>query len=141
MPKEKLKVFFKVDYILGDNNAGQSYMVGFGESYPQHVHHRGASIVSINFNKAKVGCGDGYATWFSNPSPNPNVHVGAIVGGPRSVRKVYLGFVVYYHFNSILPGNFQDDTFTDTRTDSTLTEGATYYNSPAVGLLGKLATS
>uniref|UniRef100_A0A166CQ50 Endoglucanase n=1 Tax=Daucus carota subsp. sativus TaxID=79200 RepID=A0A166CQ50_DAUCS len=37
----------QVDYILGDNPRATSYMVGYGNNYPQQVHHRGSSIVSI----------------------------------------------------------------------------------------------
>ena len=40
----------QVDYILGKNPKGMSYMVGYGSSFPQQVHHRGASIVSIHEN-------------------------------------------------------------------------------------------
>ncbi|KAF1858655.1 hypothetical protein Lal_00044688 [Lupinus albus] len=48
----------QVDYILGNNPTNMSYMVGFGDKYPKHIHHRG--------------------------SPNPNDLVGTIVGGPDS---------------------------------------------------------
>ncbi|GJN06466.1 hypothetical protein PR202_ga24195 [Eleusine coracana subsp. coracana] len=37
----------QVDYILGSNPRATSYMVGYGTTYPQQAHHRGASIVSI----------------------------------------------------------------------------------------------
>ncbi|THG08548.1 hypothetical protein TEA_005087 [Camellia sinensis var. sinensis] len=36
-----------VDYILGDNPRATSYMVGYGNNYPQQVHHRASSIVSF----------------------------------------------------------------------------------------------
>lgn len=35
-----------MDYILGLNPKGTSYMVGYGSNYPKKVHHRAASIVS-----------------------------------------------------------------------------------------------
>uniref|UniRef100_A0A0V0HTF6 Endoglucanase n=1 Tax=Solanum chacoense TaxID=4108 RepID=A0A0V0HTF6_SOLCH len=45
----------QVDYILGENPQKMSYMVGFGTNYPQEVHHRGASIVSIKKDKKTSG--------------------------------------------------------------------------------------
>ena len=59
-----------VNYILGDNPAGISYMVGYGESYPQQPHHRAASGVGWND--------------FRNGLPNENILYGALVGGPSS---------------------------------------------------------
>ena len=56
-------------------------MVGFTANFPQQVHHRGASVVSINVNRTQVDCGGGFF-WAQRNAPNPNVHVGAIVGGP-----------------------------------------------------------
>ncbi|GMH15409.1 hypothetical protein Nepgr_017250 [Nepenthes gracilis] len=72
----------QVEYILGANPRNMSYMVGFGSNYPQKVHHRGSSIVSIKKDPTKVGCKDGYTNWYSKNEPNPNVLDGAIVGGP-----------------------------------------------------------
>lgn len=59
-----------------------SYLVGYGSSYPVQVHHRGASIESINLLPSKVGCIDGFEKWYSLNDSNPNVIVGALVGGP-----------------------------------------------------------
>ncbi|MEA5464964.1 glycoside hydrolase family 9 protein [Leptothoe sp. PORK10 BA2] len=57
----------QIDYILGDNPAQQSYVAGVGDSFPEYIHHRGASgTTDIN---AVV--------------PNENVLYGALVGGPR----------------------------------------------------------
>ncbi|KAG2326102.1 hypothetical protein Bca52824_008830 [Brassica carinata] len=72
----------QVDYILGSNPKGMSYMVGFGTNYPKKSHHRGASIVSIKKSITAVSCNEGYSTWYNNPAPNPNVLTGALVGGP-----------------------------------------------------------
>ena len=58
----------QMDYMLGDNPAGLSYMVGFGDQYPQRPHHRGSSP-----NLA----GDATAI-------QENVLFGAVVGGPGS---------------------------------------------------------
>ena len=30
----------QMDYLLGNNPANRSYLIGFGDSYPQHFHHR-----------------------------------------------------------------------------------------------------
>lgn len=77
--------FFQMDYILGVNNRGQSYMAGYGSKFPLQPHHRGASIPSVKVLPSKVDCGQGFSLYFNTNEPNPNVHVGAIVGGPSSV--------------------------------------------------------
>lgn len=66
---EKLKTFAKsqIDYILGNNPANMSYMIGFGSKWPQHPHHRAA--------QGTMGWGD----W---KSPAKNTLTGALVGGP-----------------------------------------------------------
>lgn len=55
-----------------------SYVVGFGNHYPKHVHHRGASIPK---NGVKYGCKGGWK-WRDTKKPNPNTIVGAMVAGP-----------------------------------------------------------
>ena len=57
----------QVDYILGDNPAGFSYMVGFGDNYSQRPHHRGSAP---NTKDALT--------------PMENILFGAVVGGPDS---------------------------------------------------------
>ena len=54
-----------------------SYLIGYGSSYPLYAHHRGSSIPV----DAKTGCRDGFK-WLNSSDPNPNVAVGALVGGP-----------------------------------------------------------
>lgn len=56
----------QIDYILGDNPRHASYMIGFGNNYPQQPHHRAAS------GNAPYG------------SPSQYILYGAIVGGPQS---------------------------------------------------------
>lgn len=68
----------QIDYILGKNPRKMSYIVGFGNNYPKHVHHRGASIPK---NKIKYNCKGGWK-WRDTKKPNPNVIVGAMVAGP-----------------------------------------------------------
>ncbi|TQD88759.1 hypothetical protein C1H46_025648 [Malus baccata] len=101
----------QVDYILGDNPAKMSYMVGFGYKFPQHVHHRGSSLPSVHQHPGRLGCNDGFQ-YLNSGSPNPNVLVGAVVGGPDS-----------------------KDNFADDRNNYQQSEPATYINAPFVGAL------
>ncbi|CAL0333008.1 unnamed protein product [Lupinus luteus] len=101
----------QVDYILGKNPTNMSYMVGFGDKYPKHIHHRGSSMPSIHNHPQKISCNDGFQ-YFHLGSPNPNDLVGAIVGGPDS-----------------------NDNFSDDRNNYQQSEPATYINAPFVGAL------
>lgn len=105
----------QVDYILGDNPRATSYMVGYGSTFPQQVHHRGSSIVSIKVNPSFVTCRGGYATWYSRKASDPNLLDGAIVGGPDAY-----------------------DNFADERDNYEQTEPATYNNAPILGVLARL---
>ena len=59
-----------INYILGDNPRRSSYVVGYGENFPQQPHHRAASGVGWdNFNTNQ---------------PNRFVLQGALVGGPSA---------------------------------------------------------
>uniref|UniRef100_A0A0D9XG17 Endoglucanase n=1 Tax=Leersia perrieri TaxID=77586 RepID=A0A0D9XG17_9ORYZ len=102
----------QANYILGDNPMKLSYLVGYGSNYPQQVHHRGASIPA----DAKTGC-KGFQ-YLHSTSPNPNVAMGALVGGP-----------------------FQNDTFVDSRDNALQTESSTYNSGTLVGLLSGLVTT
>ncbi|XP_027345890.1 endoglucanase 1-like [Abrus precatorius] len=99
----------QVDYIMGNNPAKMSYMVGFGERYPKHIHHRGSSLPSIHAHSQRISCNNGFQFLYS-ASPNPNLLVGAIVGGPDS-----------------------NDNFSDDRNNYQQSEPATYINAPFVG--------
>ncbi|KAL8172428.1 hypothetical protein V2J09_024232 [Rumex salicifolius] len=57
-------------------------MVGYGSKYPEKVHHRGATIVSVKKHATIIGCKEGFDVWFGSGQPNPNVLEGVIVGGP-----------------------------------------------------------
>ncbi|KAH9292188.1 hypothetical protein KI387_042622, partial [Taxus chinensis] len=105
----------QVDYILGDNPRATSYMVGYGSNYPHQVHHRAASIVSYKDNPSFVSCREGYGSWFSRQDSDPNVLVGAIVGGPD-----------------------ENDNFVDARNKYEQTEPTTYNNAPMVGILARI---
>ncbi|WJX60277.1 cellulase [Trifolium repens] len=119
----EIRAFAKsqVDYILGNNPMKMSYMVGYGSKYPKQLHHRGSSIPSIIAHPTKVGCNDGQSNYFSSSNPNPNTHVGAIVGGPNS-----------------------NDQYNDARSDYSHAEPTTYMNAAFVGsvaaLLGETKT-
>lgn len=91
-----------------------SYLVGFGDDYPRFVHHRGASIPA---NANKTTCADSFK-WLESEIPNPNIAVGALVGGP-----------------------FQNDTFYDSRNNSAQGEPTTYNSALIVGLLSGLLTA
>lgn len=101
--------------MLGNNPLKMSYLVGFGTHYPQYVHHRGSSIPT----NATTGCKDGFTEWCDSPYPNPNVAVGALVGGP-----------------------FFNETYNDYRKNSIQGEPTTYNAALMVALLsGLVATS
>ncbi|CAN6458604.1 unnamed protein product [Victoria cruziana] len=68
----------QIDYIIGENPRKMSYVVGFGNHYPKHVHHRGASIPK---DRTRYNCKGG-RKWLYSPKPNPHTIVGAMVGGP-----------------------------------------------------------
>ncbi|KZV43052.1 hypothetical protein F511_41378 [Dorcoceras hygrometricum] len=101
----------QVDYILGENPSKMSYMVGFGQRYPLRIHHRGSSLPSVHDHSARIRCGDGFQYLYAS-SPNPNVLVGAIIGGPDN-----------------------RDNFSNDRNNYQQSEPATYINAPFVGVL------
>ena len=105
----------QVDYVLGSNPRGMSYLVGYGARFPARVHHRAASIVPYKHSKEFIGCTQGFDHWFGRRSSNPNVLVGAIVGGPD-----------------------RRDRFRDNRENYMQTEACTYNTAPMVGMFAKL---
>ncbi|KAF8387720.1 hypothetical protein HHK36_026374 [Tetracentron sinense] len=116
---KKLRTIAKkqVDYLLGDNPMKMSYMVGYGVRYPKRIHHRGSSLPSVAAHPSKIQCSSGFNI-MNSQSPNPNILVGAVVGGPD-----------------------EHDRFPDERSDYEQSEPATYTNSPLVGALAYLAHS
>ncbi|XAR72769.1 Cellulase [Bertholletia excelsa] len=107
----------QADYILGDNPKGMSYMVGYGKHYPQRIHHRGSSLPSIKDHPQAIACKEG-SVYFNSTGPNPNVLVGAVVGGPG-----------------------EDDVYDDDRADFRKSEPTTYINAPFVGVLAYFAAN
>ncbi|XAR62835.1 Cellulase [Bertholletia excelsa] len=108
----------QVDYILGANPLKLSYMVGFGKQYPKRIHHRGSSLPSVAAHKQPFNCAGGFQPFFYTANPNPNILVGAIVGGPD-----------------------QNDQYPDDRTDPSHSEPTTYINAAIIGPLAYLASS
>uniref|UniRef100_A0A2N9FYS0 Endoglucanase n=1 Tax=Fagus sylvatica TaxID=28930 RepID=A0A2N9FYS0_FAGSY len=107
----------QTDYILGNNPLGMSYMVGFGQKFPQKIHHRGSTLPSIDSHPQRMGCRDG-DQYFNSDKPTINELTGALVGGPA-----------------------KDDSFKDTRLDVSQSEPTTYLNSPFVGVLAYFKAS
>ncbi|CAH9116913.1 unnamed protein product [Cuscuta epithymum] len=102
----------QVDYVLGDNPKGMSYMVGFGDNYPRQLHHRGSSLPSVWAESEPMFCkGEALTSHY----PNVNTHVGAIVGGPN-----------------------KNDEFDDDRQKYEQSEPATYINAAFVGIVASL---
>ncbi|KAK6940362.1 Glycoside hydrolase family 9 [Dillenia turbinata] len=114
----KQQASLNVDYILGENPMKMSFMVGFGADYPKRIHHRGSSIPSLAIHPQSIGCDAGFQPYFYTQNPNPNILIGAIVGGPN-----------------------QNDFFSDDRTDYSHSEPATYINAAFVGPLAFFAGS
>ncbi|WOG83817.1 hypothetical protein DCAR_0102995 [Daucus carota subsp. sativus] len=116
---KKLRALAKqqVDYILGDNPLRMSYMVGYGPRFPRRIHHRAASLPSVSSHPAKLQCSQGF-DFMRSQSPDPNILVGAVIGGPN-----------------------EHDQFPDERSDYEQSEPSTYTNAPLVGTLAYLAHS
>lgn len=58
----------QINYILGDNPAKRSYMIGYGDNYPHNPHHRTAHGSWLNSSQ--------------DPLESRNLLIGALVGGP-----------------------------------------------------------
>ena len=86
-------------------------MVGYSYVFPQRIHHRGSSLPSVKDHPQFIACTEG-SIYFNSSSPNPNVLVGAVVGGPG-----------------------EDDAYEDDRVAFRQSEPTTYINAPFVGAL------
>ncbi|XP_058744261.1 endoglucanase 8-like [Vicia villosa] len=101
----------QVDYILGSNPLSMSYMVGYGQKFPKRIHHRASSLPSIDQHSNQIDCKGG-SSYFESQNPNPNLLLGAVVGGPNI-----------------------NDEYVDSRADFVHSEPTTYINAPLVGVL------
>ncbi|MEJ6951302.1 glycoside hydrolase family 9 protein [Natronospora cellulosivora (SeqCode)] len=85
---EALKEFAhsQIDYILGDNPEDMSYLIGYGERWPKHPHHRAAN---------------GY-TYADGDNQKEAIHVllGALVGGP-DLEDNYIDDVNQYQYTEV----------------------------------------
>lgn len=93
---------------MGQNPLQMSYIVGYGDRYPVQVHHRSASIP---WNNQPYNCDDG-KRWLNSKDPNPQVLLGAMVGGPDT-----------------------NDNFMDQRTNQKFTEPSIASNAGLVAAL------
>ncbi|CAI0401899.1 unnamed protein product [Linum tenue] len=91
----------QVDYIMGKNPLKMSYIVGYGDKFPRHVHHRGASIPH---NKRRYSCTGGWK-WKDSSKPNPNNVTGAMVGGPDRFDHFHDSRNNYSYTEPTLAGN------------------------------------
>ncbi|GKV14213.1 hypothetical protein SLEP1_g25116 [Rubroshorea leprosula] len=112
---ERLTEFARgqVDYILGNNPLGISFMVGYGKKYPQRIRHKGSSLPSKSTHPKRIDCKEGLS-YYNSSDPNPNLVIGAVVGGP-DINGVY-----------------------DDSRDSMHSEPKMYINAPLVGVLAYL---
>lgn len=101
----------QINYILGENPLNMSYMVGYGSRFPQRIHHRASSLPSIVDHPDFIACKNG-SYYYSSKDPNPNLLIGAVVGGPDEY-----------------------DQFPDDRPNFRESEPTTYINAPLVGAL------
>jgi endoglucanase len=106
----------QVDYVLGDNPLGMLYMVDYGARWARRIHHRGSSLPSVGSHPARIGCQEGFQSYYYSGTANPNVLTGAVVGGPD-----------------------ESDAYPDDRADNSRSEPTTYINAPLVGCLAYLA--
>lgn len=72
--------------------------------------------MSIKKDPKPMTCNEGFEAWYNNPEPNPNVLVGAIVGGPD-----------------------ENDAYEDQRSDFQHDEPDTVTVAPLVGVLAAIA--
>lgn len=59
-----------------------SYMVGFGANFPKRMHHRRSSLPSLASHPQAIGY-NSFQPYYYTSDSNPNILVGAIVGGPN----------------------------------------------------------
>jgi endoglucanase len=45
----------QLDYVLGDNEYGMSFVVGYGDNSPEHPHHRNSAVLGEPLVGALVG--------------------------------------------------------------------------------------
>ncbi len=76
---------FQMNYILGNNNNNQCFVIGYNENSPQYPHHRAASA-----------SGDA-----NQISQNKKTLLGALVGGPKDANGTYTDNQGDYQCNEV----------------------------------------
>ena len=76
----------QINYILGDNPEDLSYLLGYGEEWPQHPHHRAAN-------------GYSYAGG-EHEQPAQHLLLGALIGGPDQDGN-YIDDVNQFHYTEV----------------------------------------
>ncbi|MGI5498590.1 glycoside hydrolase family 9 protein [Lentzea sp. CA-135723] len=77
----------QINYALGDNPRGASYVVGFGTNPPRNPHHRGAH--------------GSWADSIQEPATSRHVLYGALVGGPSTNNDAYTDSRSDYVMNEV----------------------------------------
>lgn len=77
----------QIDYILGDNPEKMSYVVGMGNKWTQHPHHRAA--------QGALGYADN-----ANTAPAKYLLLGALIGGP-DVNDIFIENVHEYQYTEV----------------------------------------
>ena len=75
----------QMEYLLGKNNNGLSYLIGYGSKYPQFPHHRGSAQ---NLSTSESTDKQKYVLW------------GALVGGPDG-NGTYLDITDKYQYSEV----------------------------------------
>lgn len=91
----------QMDYIMGKNPMNMSYIVGYGNNFPRHVHHRGASTPK---DHKHYSCTGGWK-WRDTHKPNPHNITGAMVGGPNRFDQFHDSRINYNYTEPTLAGN------------------------------------
>merc|ERR1719228_3039671 len=68
----------EMNYILGNNKRGSSYVVGIANNPPTHCHHRASSCPAWSYTPVAACTWDAYNSW----DANPHTLYGGLVGGP-----------------------------------------------------------
>ena len=70
-------------------------MVGYRAKYPEKIHHQGSTLLSVDMHPQHIQCREG-TQYFKSQNPNPNILIGAVVGGPAGDYSFGLLQQAYY---------------------------------------------
>ncbi|XP_045822932.1 endoglucanase 12-like [Trifolium pratense] len=91
----------QIEYIMGKNPMNMSYIVGYDNKFPRHVHHRGASTPN---DHKHYSCTGGWK-WRDTDNRNPHNITGAMVGGPNNFDQFHDSRTNYNYTEPTLAGN------------------------------------